>query len=232
MENNTIVFHKTPYDGYYASKNGEVFSTKTKKCLVPKIDKDGYHEYALTIQGAVKYVRGHRIIAETFLPNPENKETVNHIDGNKQNNNVTNLEWSTYSENNHHRFDILHCFKPVKWLFQCSHDGVVHTNLSRKDCEKFGVSGTYLKHIIEGTINKYFLYFDKMDDGSFTTYWNGEIYKKYKNAKEAAKDLGMRINCVYVRAKKHKALEYITKDYKFTFQTIGNEENVTTKAVS
>lgn len=48
----------------------------------------------------------HRLIAETFIQNPENKRTVNHKDGNKKNNNIENLEWATYSENVQHAYDI------------------------------------------------------------------------------------------------------------------------------
>ena len=52
-----------------------------------------------------KVFKIHKAVAETFIPNPENKKTVNHINGNKQNNSLENLEWSTYSENVQHAFD-------------------------------------------------------------------------------------------------------------------------------
>ena len=57
----------------------------------------------------------HRLVAQAFIPNPENKLTVNHKDWDKENNNVTNLEWATQSENAKHSFDVLWRKAPI-WL--------------------------------------------------------------------------------------------------------------------
>lgn len=66
----------------------------------------GYLEVRLTDDNKIsKNYVVHRLVATAFIPNPENKPTVNHIDGNKHNNNVDNLEWATYSENNQHAYD-------------------------------------------------------------------------------------------------------------------------------
>ena len=69
--------------------------------------KNGYAKVMLCKDGVKKTLKPHRLVAEAFLPNPSNKPCVNHIDGNPSNNNVSNLEWCTYSENTRHSFDVL-----------------------------------------------------------------------------------------------------------------------------
>ena len=62
----------------------------------------GYSNVCIVVNGKRKYCLVHRLVAMTFIPNPLNKKQVNHIDGNKKNNNVTNLEWCTNQENMQH----------------------------------------------------------------------------------------------------------------------------------
>lgn len=80
----------------FINKNVNVIRERSK---AQKIRKDGYLEVALYKNSNGKSIQVHRLVAKAFIPNPENKPQVNHIDGNKQNNNVENLEWVSISEN-------------------------------------------------------------------------------------------------------------------------------------
>jgi hypothetical protein len=94
------------HEGYEVSNTGKVMSYKRKepKLLKNRLTFDGY-EYVTLINGKVyKDYRVHRLVAKAFIPNAENKETVNHIDGDKRNNNVDNLEWATRTEQNLHSY--------------------------------------------------------------------------------------------------------------------------------
>lgn len=75
---------------------------KPEKILNPAKDSKGYLRVAIWKNGKQHTYKVHRLVADAFIPNPENKPQVNHIDGNKQNNNVENLEWCTNQENQIH----------------------------------------------------------------------------------------------------------------------------------
>ena len=89
---------------YEISNNGDIRNTKTGHILKQFKGKDGYMRTQLG--GKIgKTVLVHRLVAKTFIPNPKNKPEVNHIDGNKSNNNVKNLEWATRNENQRHAYN-------------------------------------------------------------------------------------------------------------------------------
>lgn len=88
------------YEGLYAAtRDGKVWSYKSGRFLTPSNNGKGYLKVNLNKDGKSTQKLVHRIIAETFIPNPENKPQVNHIDEDKTNNKVSNLCWMTAKEN-------------------------------------------------------------------------------------------------------------------------------------
>ena len=89
---------------YVIFDDGRLYSKKTNRFLKGKVDNVGYRSYNVTLHNAVlgtyrKDVYAHRLVAKYFISNPNNLPVVNHIDENRLNNNVDNLEWVTHKEN-------------------------------------------------------------------------------------------------------------------------------------
>lgn len=86
-------------DRYSITNDGRVYSYFSNKYLKPVFDKDGYATVNLSRDNVVRKYRIHRLVAETFVDNPNNKQEVNHKDFNRSNNWFENLEWVTQEEN-------------------------------------------------------------------------------------------------------------------------------------
>lgn len=103
------MFKDHPIYGEYfsVSSDGKIYSKRTSKILKTQVLKSGYEVFTTKIGGRAGKSIGffvHKMVAETWIKNQENKPEVNHIDGNKLNNHVSNLEWVTDSENMTHAY--------------------------------------------------------------------------------------------------------------------------------
>lgn len=92
------------FPNYSITRDGRVWSSKRNKFLSPGLAGKGYPMVILWMYGKPYSRLIHRLLALAFIPNPENKSEVNHMDGNKQNNYLNNLEWATPHENRLHAY--------------------------------------------------------------------------------------------------------------------------------
>lgn len=138
------------FDGFYEiNKKGEVRSTLKRRCFIgrkPKgeklklrIARSGYWQVSLRKpnEKQTSYFI-HRLLAINFIPNPENKPCINHIDSNRLNNNLENLEWCTYSENNKHAY---------KSGMQIKTFGETHNQTILNESQVIEIRNKYVKNI-------------------------------------------------------------------------------------
>lgn len=92
------------FDPFMATNDGYIFNGETGKRLTTQLDKQGYEKLTFRLHGQKKNMFVHRLVALTFIPNPDCKTQINHINGVKTDNSAANLEWCTPSENIKHAY--------------------------------------------------------------------------------------------------------------------------------
>lgn len=104
------------FSSYLICNNGEVYNKRSKYRKCPTSNRHGKGYLYVDLYERNKYTRQyiHRLVAEAFIPNPENKPYVNHIDGDPHNNSAENLEWCTPLENVEHAVKILRTMQQYK----------------------------------------------------------------------------------------------------------------------
>lgn len=91
------------FPNYHIKENGEVVNLKTGKILKGAKSDEGYIVFCLSDNGRKKVLKQHRMLAIAYIPNPDGKPQINHIDSDRSNNELSNLEWVTPEENNVHK---------------------------------------------------------------------------------------------------------------------------------
>ena len=165
------------FERYSVSNFGNVINNITGKELSQRLASNGYFRVNLRT-GKEKYEKPttcsvHRLIAEAFLKKEINKNTVNHIDGNKTNNCVTNLEWCTAKENTDHAYEtgLLVARKGMTEARYRANIKSHNTEAYRKKMQAINKQNGLTRTISKIDVN------------------SGEVIKEYDNCTEAARDL-------------------------------------------
>jgi len=138
LEKNYLIIKN--FENYYINPNGEIISVNKYRMgkIHPSIRPDGYVIVILYNNKKKSTHYLHRLVADAFLPKVAEKTYINHKDGNKQNNNVENLEWCTYSENNKHMYAVLGHKGSLYGVHGANHP-------SAKPVKQYTLQGEFLK---------------------------------------------------------------------------------------
>lgn len=138
---------------YQVSDKGRVRSVQTGKVLKPD-NVAGYLRCTLSKDNHTERYRVHRLVATVFIPNPEEKPQVNHINGIKTDNRVENLEWCTGSENQTHSRRVLkrHCGLPKRRV-QCVETGAIYPSIS-ETASALDISISNVYRVLQGELKQ------------------------------------------------------------------------------
>lgn len=150
------------YEGIYQVSNlGRVKRVATGRVLKGCKDKYGYLRVDLCKNGKHKNHKIHRLVAQAFIPNTENKLEVNHIDENKTNNTVSNLEWMTAKENSNHG---TRNERMAKAISKSNSIPIISTNIktgeyrefygSRECARQLGLNQSHITAVLKGRLKQ------------------------------------------------------------------------------
>ena len=135
-------------EGLYAiTEDGQIWSYRRQKFLKTFDNGQGYLSIVISIEGKKHRYKIHKLVAETFIPNPDNLPVIDHIDENKHNNSIENLRWVTHRENILHSGNNLKP-KPRRPI-RCIETGVVYPSMTKAAAE-YGVCTAAISHALKG----------------------------------------------------------------------------------
>lgn len=137
------------YEGLYQVSNlGAAYGIKRQRFLNTVYDRNGYSRVKLTKNGIGKLLSIHRLVAQAFVSNPENKAEVNHIDEDKTNNIVSNLEWCTRKENVNHGTRTERMIKTMSKKIVCS-NGKEYNSI-KEACQELNCHSSGVVNVLKG----------------------------------------------------------------------------------
>lgn len=128
--------HTTTHRGFDHKKRGKILSVRK--------DGKGYHQYRLYKNGKSWYPKAHRLVAEHFIDNPNNFPQINHIDEDKDNNSVNNLEWCTGTYN-------MQQFFAKRYQLRSPEGQLITINNLSEFCRDYGLTAPNLHKTLKGT---------------------------------------------------------------------------------
>ena len=137
------------FPNYLVSDKGEIYSLYTNKYLSPKTTEFGYLVVILTHNGIKKTKRVHRLVAEAFIPNPNNLPEINHKDENKLNNSVDNLEWCNRTYNNNYGTRNSKVSYAMSKKVICVETGIIYDSITFAS-KSTGVNRTGISKVVTG----------------------------------------------------------------------------------
>lgn len=221
---------------YYITEDGKCYNKKTGKYLKGQLSNSGYLNFNLSLTPTnKKRFYAHRLVAQAYIENPENKKEVNHKDGNKLNNCVDNLEWVTGSENQQHAIE--QGLRQFNTVYQYDENlQLVNSYPSVAEAWRVtGVSKTRISQEVNAeqkvlTKGYYWSFSDKPDFKILKTKNTGlsktvyqldkdtlEVINVFKSANEAARFLGVKSHshiseCCLGKIKTYKGYKWKYKD--------------------
>lgn len=186
----TAVYDDVTYDNYEASTLSRIRNLTTHKLVKQTKRADGYMRCKLSKNGKRKDVRVHRVIAFTFLANPENKQFVNHLNSERDDNRLENLAWCTHPENIRHTFTNPDRRTPRKRIILFEDDRVTPFKIYdsiRSASQQLGVAYECIRNVLAGkskSTGKQQYYFEYADPK--LTLTRDEL-KEFEDVKEDSK---------------------------------------------
>lgn len=184
-----IAINNTPY---LISEDGKIFNTQKASFLIPFMKDATYLKYTLAYTFKRSPMNVHKLVATAFISNPYNLPIINHLDGNKMNNHVSNLEWTTHENNMKHAKENglmkskLNNKLLSKAVIQLSLNGdyIAEYASSQEASRKTGITHTSISHCAKGG------HFKKKKNGT-KVWWNcktaGGFKWEYKNPENRVK---------------------------------------------